>query len=882
MNARDGLDVAESRPGFTYEYAGGQLAGMTTSDGERTEITVAGGRVTEVRLVGTPDVVHTFSYQGKSDGLYHTRYFPAVGGERRFAFDESRRLVELLLVGSGDRTQIAWSGVRPVQRIEPDGSVRTWTWIDDDVQAETEPSGNVIQYTYAPTAANREDPNRRPLLQALDSLGLLELRTYDAAGRLSSRANGAGETTSFTYDADGNLASRTDPDGVMTSYSDYGEHGHASVVTIDGFDLESEWDEVGNLVRGTGGSGPEVGGVVARSYDADRNLRSLQLKTGVIEIEVRADGQQTAIARDEGDDHEMIYDAFGRLIERREFADGSWHSTVFTHDAMGRETAVERPNGMRRETVYDDDGRPVLVRALRDGAVEGTQTLTWQGGLLVSSDDTMGGRLEQFAYDAGGRTSAVTHGDGSFTVFGHDLRSRRTSEVHVEADFQVVADVTRAYDGAGREVEVREGGSVLVERRYEEGRIAEIRYGNGLTREFDYQPDIGGLDSASTRDAGGDVVESTVLTRIGFGLDFVGATTQTFGGVEVATEEAYYLAPSPGPNAAGPQLAGIGSIGNYFLDAKSNLLESPRGPLAYNAEGNRLVHAEGVGSYQYDEAGFVTERGGIPITWTAHGRLASHGLDELAWDMTGRLVSSTVAGVTLQRRFGGAVQADAYGLPVSMDLGDVRIDLITGQHQYRHFDFRGNVKFTTDHAGVVRSHYEYDGYGVAAVHGASDDPIRFVGRAEFGDLMILGERIYDPAAGRFLSPDPIFQLVNQFSYTLGNPVWFSDPEGTNPDRSAERAAAVLTAFSFGFGALGWGLGLYGALLVASTLSGVSIAFFSAAVIAGMAGAFCSPQSITRVPAGWKSVATLLPLQLLLAILIARSRSRQRPKGSESQ
>ena len=47
-----------------------------------------------------------------------------------------------------------------------------------------------------------------------------------------------------------------------------------------------------------------------------------------------------------------------------------------------------------------------------------------------------------------------------------------------------------------------------------------------------------------------------------------------------------------------------------------------------------------------------------------------------------------------------------------------------------------------------------------------------------GDLVLLGARVHDPQAGRFLSPDPIFQTVNQFAYTQANPVSFSDPGGT--------------------------------------------------------------------------------------------------------
>ncbi len=92
--------------------------------------------------------------------------------------------------------------------------------------------------------------------------------------------------------------------------------------------------------------------------------------------------------------------------------------------------------------------------------------------------------------------------------------------------------------------------------------------------------------------------------------------------------------------------------------------------------------------------------------------------------------------------------------------------------------------------------------------------------------MLLGARIYDPAVGRFLSPDPVLQLINPYTYTLGNPVWFSDPEGTDSfdtgvavgagaAPAAEVAGAVASGGALtpiGAAALGFSLGLGGLLL----------------------------------------------------------------------
>ncbi|NIW30170.1 MAG: hypothetical protein GWN25_24365, partial [Actinobacteria bacterium] len=148
----------------------------------------------------------------------------------------------------------------------------------------------------------------------------------------------------------------------------------------------------------------------------------------------------------------------------------------------------------------------------------------------------------------------------------------------------------------------------------------------------------------------------------------------------------------------------------------------------------------------------------------------------------------------------------------------MRVDLGSGARLYRHFDFRQNVKFTSDDGGVVVSHVRYDPYGVDEVLGSAEDPVRFVGRPELGDLAVLGARIYDPAVGRFLSQDPLLDSANQYAYTPGNPVWFTDPEGLRSGlASAIEDAAGATAFFAGTGAV-----IAAGTAAAPVLAGVAI------------------------------------------------------------
>jgi hypothetical protein len=144
--------------------------------------------------------------------------------------------------------------------------------------------------------------------------------------------------------------------------------------------------------------------------------------------------------------------------------------------------------------------------------------------------------------------------------------------------------------------------------------------------------------------------------------------------------------------------------------------------------------------------------------------------------------------------------------------------------------------------------------------------------------------------GRFLSPDPILQVVNQYAYALGNPVLFQDPDGRQVEISPRLEFALATIF-FAFTIVG--------LFTLSTLSpgwivviatvdfaygGFEWANATARLIrseedkdaasqslATLDG--CSPTRLTAVPEVGRGFWALLGLQLLLAVFVLRRRKR---------
>ncbi|NDY43315.1 RHS repeat-associated core domain-containing protein [Dissulfurirhabdus thermomarina] len=90
-----------------------------------------------------------------------------------------------------------------------------------------------------------------------------------------------------------------------------------------------------------------------------------------------------------------------------------------------------------------------------------------------------------------------------------------------------------------------------------------------------------------------------------------------------------------------------------------------------------------------------------------------------------------------------------------------------------------------DATGVVTWRAEYEAFGLAQIEiEVVGNNLRFPGQyfdQETG-LHYNWHRYYDPAAGRYLTPDPIGLAggINLFAYVQNNPVNFTDPYGLWP------------------------------------------------------------------------------------------------------
>ncbi len=846
-SARDALDVAKGWPGARYEYAGGFLSAITSSEGERVAIASdSAGRTTRVAQIGAGDPAWTFAY-GTADAsaLYATTVSDPLGNATVLRIDAGRR-VQSETNALGDVMAYTWTGSRVASFTEQDGTRTAWTYANDDVATETQPSANVVSFTYQPGGVNRDDPTTTPIATIVDSLGAVETRTYDAAGRLASVANGAGETTRFTYHPDESLASMQIPNGALARFDQYGEHGHAQVVSVDGVSgtIAIEYDAVGNQ-RTSPGPTPVSGGVQRATYDENRNLSALELRdhpaSGAATVKSLAfehgsDGRLLRVVRPYGGETRLSYDALGRVTAIAERvspatapASNAWSKESRSYDLLGRLTARERANGMREEIGYDAAGRAIWTRALQGGTVEADVSFSYAGGRLARARDASAGLDESYLYDTAGRLATIIYSQGESTRLAYDSRSRPLRTELALPSGAPLAAFTHAHDLADREARLTYLGTDLVARTFAAGDLQQTRYGNGLVRK-QFRDISTGRASGRELWRGTTRLEKSDYARaaaLGGELEQIYTeVTEATAAAGVTQEDFSYASgfATPGPDRRVSRVLstvqGTTSDEQLSYDHLSNLTSDVRAfrstlvniqletRIIYNAEHNRaLTGFFGSGSqgaeftFVHDAAGFLTQRqsrhpGGIEVAtalaWNARGQIRSISSEgslgntrsaSFAYDALGRRRERVVNGVVRRWRFGGVVEADANDQPVAIDLGEVRI-AFDGQHRYRHADVRGNTKLVSNSAGQVVAQSSYSAYGPFGTLGAGDAESGFGRGVQLsmlgGDLMVIGERVYDPAFARFLSPDPVWNPINSYSYTLGNPVDFDDASGRHP------------------------------------------------------------------------------------------------------
>ena len=242
---------------------------------------------------------------------------------------------------------------------------------------------------------------------------------------------------------------------------------------------------------------------------------------------------------------------------------------------------------------------------------------------------------------------------------------------------------------------------------------------------------------------------------------------------------------------------------------------------AFDAFGNRtsMTTSAGTTSYTHDDADRITEvqppspASAIAYTWDDNGNLVERGSDTFAWDYEDRMVEATVNSLTSTFAYRGDGLRDSRtvgmttttftwdinaGLPVVLDDGNqylygagLSAMKQSGDWYYYLADGLGSTMAVVDSSGDVENGYTYDIYGEPTVTGSLANEFDFAGQqTDPTGLQYLRARYYDPAAGVFLSRDPManetWWLSSGFGYGRCDPVLVTDPTGLIPSDGSDQ------------------------------------------------------------------------------------------------
>ena len=221
----------------------------------------------------------------------------------------------------------------------------------------------------------------------------------------------------------------------------------------------------------------------------------------------------------------------------------------------------------------------------------------------------------------------------------------------------------------------------------------------------------------------------------------------------------------------------------HHIDAATNRLGSLSGSqnvaMGYDLRGN--LATRGTENYSFDISNRLRAAWGKAIyDYDGHGRRS--------WvvyaDGSTQLSAYSGTGAAGQLRFSNhSVQ----GGRRYVYLGDKLIaeHRSSGAISFSHTDALGSPVARSDAAGTVTERTRYEPYGATVAGSTNPTSIGFTGHVNDADtgLVYMQQRYYDPAAGRFLSVDPVTTSAkdggsfNRYVYGNNNPYRFKDPDG---------------------------------------------------------------------------------------------------------
>ncbi len=633
-------------------------------------------------------------------------------------------------------------------------------------------------------AAGREVRNSN---QRFDGLWQHVDRQYDARGRLWKesfpfKGNAATLWTTMEYDVLGRPVRVSDPSGKESLWS---YNGASTTTTKEGIPSTATVNASGQTIRVA-----DAGGEILYTYNNAGNPTRITAPGGV----------ETTFQYDDYGRRETIVDpSAGTQTE-------SYSLNIFT----GAMTVTSTNPKGTVITNTDSYGRTTSVSRVN----EFTTTYTYNANNLLVSEVSTNGCSKQYTYDGYDRVTtlietvpggnvlgqAYTYGnDGNLASTAFFLGDDpETSEILPSEEYTYAYGHLKQIDSEGVTVWRLVGENAL-------GQPTDVWTGNVMLRSYGFN--AYGLptwrlieydtDTISDVDYSFDARTGNLLSR----ADGVWNTTESF------TYDALNRLVRIQDSEGGDRRMYFDTMGNIAAIDGVGDLSYGNANRPYQVTG--LAVESGATPFQLRQQDITYTCFQRPSTLVEGGRTATftyNGDDERVkmnvtdgtgsvltrYYLGGRYELDVTLGNTREKLYLGG---DAYSAPMvyvrDSNSDWVLYDIVR--------DYQGSITHLVDDSdGTIVAEYSYDPWGrmrdpqTLAIYtpGSSTMPELLLGRGytahehlDWFGLINMNARLYDPALGRFLSPDPYVQApdfsqnFNRYSYCLNNPLKYTDPTG---------------------------------------------------------------------------------------------------------
>ena len=579
--------------------------------------------------------------------------------------------------------------------------------------------------------------------------------SYDGHNRITSIAEASGRTTTYsydglsktttengitttrTYDALGALVSVTDPAGTIL-YNLNADGSPLSITAPGNITTTFTYDTYG---RKTSISDPSAG-TTTYEYDDDGNLSS------------ETDANSETI--------EYTYDQYGRLTEK----DMPEFSTTYTYNNFNELTAVTSDNDTSKEYIYDSHGRVSMVRESIDDKFLQKDIFNSLGQTDSIRYSSHAGYLATEIYEyANGyiRRGLLNGGREVFELNGENNWGNPT---HISLK-QLICSYGYTSYGTPTSKQI----------------IRSLPVSKGpfhpslFVEDFTYSFDVTTGNLLSRTDANRSITETFTYDEQNRLATYNGEsiTYEDNGNIEEIEDAGWQEYETPGKAYA---VSDAGIYNNLSSDATQDITyTSFKRP-------SRIQEGNGVTLFTYDDAGNRK----LMTTISHHKSLPRSSWKRYMGECYESKSSTPSISVETEYLY---LFGNYYNAPAVLVKNNDTDSLF-----YILRDYQGSITCITREDGSLRSEQSYDVWGrlrnpaTHAVYSYSDQPTLFLERGYTGHehltrfgLINMNARLYDPAIGRFLSPDPYVQApentqsFNRYSYCLNNPLRYTDKSG---------------------------------------------------------------------------------------------------------